>query len=123
MKNPLIVLTSFILLLGFVGCRKKGSTYPPTDGDFVKNRDGRGTAQVWGIAFDVADPVGSGSSSQFEGGLHSNPERTDARIKVTLGDDVNIRLEKGTGCVRQRHNETTRECQSLSSCIACDFCV
>ena len=80
------------------GCgEKKAGTFPPTDGDFVRNSDGRGTAKVWGMKFDVANPVGSAAGSKFEGGLHSDPEQTDARIKITLGDDVNIQLEKVPG--------------------------
>ena len=47
--------------------------------------------------FDVADPVGHASGSEFEGGLHSDPEQADARVKVKLGDDVNIQLEKVPG--------------------------
>jgi hypothetical protein len=98
MKNRLIVATFFTLILALVGCgEKKTSTYPPTDGDFVKNSDGRGTAQVWGMHFDVVDTVGNTAGSEFEGGLHSDTEQTDGRIKITLGDDVNIRLEKVHG--------------------------
>jgi hypothetical protein len=47
--------------------------------------------------FDVADPVGHASGLGFEGGLHSDPEQTDARVKITLGDDVDIQLEKVPG--------------------------
>jgi len=80
------------------GCGEtKTAVYPPTDGDFVKNSDGQGTAKVWGISFDVADPVGNAAGSKFDGGLHSDPEQTDARINITLGDDVNIQLEKVPG--------------------------
>jgi hypothetical protein len=100
MKHRLIVATCLTLLLALTGCgeRKTGTgTYPPTDGDFVTNLDGRGTAKVWGIRFEVADPVGAASGSEFEGGLHSDPEQTNARVKITLGDDVDIQLQKVPG--------------------------
>lgn len=102
MLRPIVFsIVSASLLIALVGCGEKISTkkagiFPPTDGDFVRNLDGRGTAQVWGITFDVADPVGGSASAHFEGML-SNSEKTDARTKITVGDDVNIRLEKVPG--------------------------
>lgn len=91
-------MTLSALLLAFAGCgEKKTATHPPTDGDFVRNSESRATAQVWGMHFDVADPVGTAAGSESEGGLHSDPEQTDARVKVTLGDDVSIQLEKIPG--------------------------
>ncbi|MGB0581184.1 MAG: ankyrin repeat domain-containing protein [Limisphaerales bacterium] len=75
----------------------RSGTYPPTKGNFVKNLKGHGTARVWGIMFDVIEPVGHASGSSFEGGLHSDPEKTDARNNFYLGDDVKIRLEKVPG--------------------------
>lgn len=100
MKHRWIVTTCFGLLLGFSGCGEReigAGTYPPTDGDFVRNLNGRGTAKVWGISFEVADPVGHASTSKFEGGLHSDPEKTDARFRFALGDEVEIQLEKVPG--------------------------
>ncbi len=98
MKHRLIFATFCTLLFAIVGCKKREIiTYPPSKGDFVTNSDGLGTARVWGIDFEVAELVGGDSGSEFEGMLHSNPEQTDARIKITFGDDVKIRLEKVPG--------------------------
>lgn len=98
--NRLLIAICLTLLLALSGRgeRKSGAgTYPPTNGDFVTNLDGRGTARVWGICFEVADPVGKASGSEFEGGLHSDLEQTDARVRIALGDDVGILLEKVPG--------------------------
>lgn len=70
------------------------NTYPPSKGDYVKNKGDHGEAFTWGIAFYVESPQGSGASSSFEGELHSDPNRTDARNTFTMGDDVEIQLEK-----------------------------
>ncbi|AQT67829.1 hypothetical protein STSP2_00980 [Anaerohalosphaera lusitana] len=99
MKHKLTLAASLMLLLAILGCPKEDSpsTYPPTSGNFVKNIDGRGIAKVWGIDFEVAETVGGGAASKFEGQLHSDPDQTDAQVEVTIGDDVNIRLEKFPG--------------------------
>ena len=67
------------------------------DGDFVKNSAGKGTAQVWGINFDVADPVGVSAGSHIEGTISSDFDQSDVWNEITLGDDVKIRLEKVPG--------------------------
>jgi hypothetical protein len=79
--------------------RAESWTFPPTEGDFGKNwhPEPRGTARVWGIQFEVAEPVGGGAGSKFEGTVHSDPELTDARNTFNLGEDVNVRLEKVPG--------------------------
>ena len=111
MRHQWIFTTFCTLLIALVGCgekisTKKVGTFPPTAGDFVKNLDGRGTAQVWGMTFDVAEPNDGASGSSFEGTL-SHSEKTDARHTITMGDDVNIRLEKvpGSGITFQFNGE------------------
>lgn len=54
----------------------------------------RGTAKVWGIRFEVTELVGRGAKSEFDGMAHTSPEKTDARVRFTLGDDVEVQLEK-----------------------------
>ena len=111
MKHQFVSITLCMLVLALVGCRDKNQahppTYPPSEGDFVKNIDGRGTAQIWSIDFEVAETVGRTVASHFEGGLHSDPEKTNARVNITLGDDVKIRLEKipGSPITLQFNNE------------------
>ena len=100
MKLPWTAAFCLALLLALTECRENKTaveTDPPTDGDFVRYLEGRATARVWGIHFDVAEPKGHASGSEFDGGIHSDPEQTDARIKITMGDDVEIRLEKVPG--------------------------
>jgi hypothetical protein len=97
MKQRLFFVTCCAILVAVGGCGKAShSTYPPTSGDFVKNENGHGAAKVWGIAFDVTDVAGGGSSSHFTGSLNSDPEKTDARNDFSMGD-VRIRLEKVPG--------------------------
>ncbi len=91
-----VVCLSSLMVFGGCGQEEIG-TYPPSSGDFVENLDGRGTAKVWGIEFEVLSVVGSLTRSQFEGGLHSDPEKTDAQIDINLGDDVAVHLEKRPG--------------------------
>ena len=85
------------LLAALSGCGEDTrDTYPPSSGDYVKNSNGLGTARVWGITFDVVEPVGTSAGSHFDGSLSSDPEKTDARIDITIGDVV-MRLEKIPG--------------------------
>jgi hypothetical protein len=111
MRHRWIFATFCTLLIALVGCGEKISTknvviFPPADGDFVNNLDGRGTAQVWGMTFEVAEPIGGVSGSFFEGML-SHSEKTDARHTIKMGDDVNILLEKvpGSGITFQFNGE------------------
>lgn len=98
MTHRFILATLWTLVFMLAGCGEKGvGTFPPTEGDFVKNSGDRGTAQIWGIQFDVANPVGGSAESHFEGTIHSDRNQTDARITIALGDDVNVRLEKVPG--------------------------
>ena len=97
MKHTLLITTCCTFLATLSGCEQGTGTYPPSTGDYVKNSGGQGTAKVWGIAFDVAEPVGSSAASRFDGSLSSDPEKTDARNEITIGDDVKFRLEKIPG--------------------------
>ena len=86
-----------MVFLALTGCQEKKTnpeTYPPSKGDFISNMKDRGTAQLWGIRFEIAEPVGTSAESTFDGGLHSLPEKTDGRQKFTLGEDIEVQLEK-----------------------------
>lgn len=97
MKHPLLFALCCTILAVHIGCGQNTATpYPPSSGDYVKNFDGRGTAKVWGITFDVAEPVGRSAGSRFDGSPSNDPEKTDARIEITIGD-VKILLEKIPG--------------------------
>lgn len=76
------------------GCGPAFETSPPTQGDFVSNVEGHGSARVWGITFDVEKTVGSKSGSSFDGTLSTKTESSDARVVLEIGDDVTIQLEK-----------------------------
>lgn len=83
-----------ILLLAIVGCGTQPTpAIPPTSDDFVKNGNGVGTARVFGIDFRMKTDS-SGASAQTE--ISANfvePERSTARKRFSLGDDVTIELE------------------------------
>ena len=96
-EMPNLLATYCTLLAALAGCgQATKDTYPPSSGDYVKNSGGLGTAKVWGISFDVEEPVGESTGSRFNGSLSSEPEKTNARIEITIGD-VKIRLEKVPG--------------------------
>ena len=96
MKHALLIALCCTLFTIASGCGNTISTYPPSIDDYVKNSDGRGTAQMWGITFDVVEPVGTSAGSSFDGSLSTDPKKTDARVDITLGD-VEIRLDKTPG--------------------------
>ncbi len=83
-----------ILLLALVGCGSNSTPpIPPTSGDFVKNQDGLGTAQVLGIDFRVK-AKSSGTSTQDA--IQANfvdADKSTARKRFTIGDDIAIQLE------------------------------
>ncbi|MCA9139005.1 MAG: hypothetical protein KDB00_19670 [Planctomycetales bacterium] len=87
-----------MVLLALVGCGGTSSIpIPPTTGDFVKNDDGAGTAQVFGIEFSVR--VNS-SGASTDDAIHANfldPEQSSARKRFTLGDDIMVQLESVNG--------------------------
>jgi len=83
-----------LVLLALVGCGGTSTpAIPPTTGDFVKNNDGVGTAEVFGIDFSVR--VNS-SGASTDDAIHANfvhPEQSSARKRFTLGDDITIQLD------------------------------
>ena len=81
-------------MLAIVGCSESSAPpIPPTAGDFVKNNDGFGTAQVFGIDFSVhVNASGTGTDDA----IHANfvePEQSSARKRFTFGDDITIQLD------------------------------
>lgn len=67
-------------------------------GDFVKNSDGHGTAWVWDIYFDVAEPVGGSAGSKYSGtSSGAFPENNKGQMTFNVGSDVNIRLQRVPG--------------------------
>lgn len=70
--------------------------YPPTSGDYVKTDSGLGQAQAWGIDFEIRNTGGGGAAVGGSGGRNVDPEKTDARKTLTLGQ-YEIVLEKVPG--------------------------
>jgi hypothetical protein len=99
MKHALLLTMYciFITVLSSCGRDQSTSTDPVLSGGTVTNFDGRGTASVWGITFDVVEPVGTSAGSRLDGTISSDPDETNARNEITIGDDVKIRLEKVPG--------------------------
>jgi hypothetical protein len=87
---PLILVT----LASLSGCGN--DLYPPTGGDFVTTSSGYGTAQAWGIDFEIKNTGGGGAMVGAFGGRSIDPEKTDARKEITLGQYA-IVLEKVPG--------------------------
>lgn len=83
-----------LVLLALVGCGGTSTpALPHTTGDFVKNKDGVGTAQVFGIDFSVR-VNSSGASTDVAIDANSvDPEQSSARKRFTLGDDITIQLD------------------------------
>jgi hypothetical protein len=87
-------IISLLPLLVLIGCGGTSTPpFPPSDGDFVQNNDGVGTAQVFGIDFSVrANSSGASTDVAF----HANfidPEQSSATKRFTMGDDVTIQLD------------------------------
>jgi hypothetical protein len=83
-----------LVLLALVGCGGTSTpALPPTTGDFVKNNDGVGTAQVFGIDFSVRANSGGASTDAAIDANFVDPEQSSARKRFTLGDDITIQLE------------------------------
>ena len=83
-----------LALLALVGCGVTSTpAIPPTTGDFAKNNDGVGTAQVFGIDFSVR--VNS-SGARTDVAIDANfvdPEQSSAKKRLSLGDDITIQLD------------------------------
>jgi hypothetical protein len=83
-----------LLLLALVGC---GNTVtpaiPPTAGDFVENREGVGTAQVFGIQFRVAANSSGASTKSSTEANFVDAGKSSARKRFAFGDDIAIQLE------------------------------
>ncbi|WP_442484518.1 hypothetical protein [Aeoliella sp. SH292] len=83
-----------LVLLVIAGCTKTSApALPPTAGDFVKNNDGVGTAQVFGIDFSVRANSSGVSTDDTINADFTDPKQSRASKRFTLGDDVAIQLE------------------------------
>jgi len=82
---------SIILLITATGCDPPTPAQPQAFNVLIK--DGRGTAEAWGISFDVAETTSERVVGREEGTSSSNPEETNLRRTITLSD-VTIVLEK-----------------------------
>jgi hypothetical protein len=83
-----------LVLLALVGCGGTSTpAIPPTNGDFVKNNDGVGTAQAFGIDFSVRVNSNGASTEDAMEASFVNPEASNARKRFTLGDEVTIQLD------------------------------
>lgn len=81
-------------LLALVGCGGTSTpTIPPTAGDFVKNNEGVGTAQVFGIDFSVRVKSSGASTNDAIEANFVDPEQSNARKRFTFGDEITIQLE------------------------------
>jgi hypothetical protein len=83
-----------ILLMTLAGCGTGTSpAIAPTSGDFVENKDGVGTARVFGIHFQVnVHSNGAGSDSTIQANF-VDADQSTARKRFTLGDDITIQLD------------------------------
>lgn len=88
------IATALGMLLLAGGCGN--DLYPPTSGDFVRTSSGLGEAQAWGIDFEIKNTGGGGARVSVSGGRSLDPEKTDARKEITLGQYA-IVLEKVPG--------------------------
>lgn len=83
-----------LVLLALVGCsRPPTPPIPPTKGDFVKNDNGVGTAQVFGIDFSVPANSSGASTDDSIDAKFVDPEQSHAKKRFTLGNDVTIQLD------------------------------
>ena len=84
------------LILAGCGQPLQPPATPFSSGGHVTNDRGHGTAEVWGISFDVSEVGSSAAGSEFRGTISIKPEETTARDEITLGN-VKIVLEKRHG--------------------------
>jgi hypothetical protein len=91
--------------LGWLLCGAHGgvSPFPPDEltrpaeaGNYAHVTDGRGSARIEGVAFDVLQVRGNGSSFSSSSSTSLLPRRTQARYEVRLGD-VRIVVEGRDG--------------------------
>jgi hypothetical protein len=83
-----------LVLLLLVGCGGSSTPeIPPTTGDFVKNNNGVGTAQVFGIDFRVSVNSGGASTEDSIAANFVAAEQSSARKRFTFGDDITIQLD------------------------------
>lgn len=83
-----------ILLLALAGCGSNSTpAIPPTSGDFVENNDRVGVAHVFGIEFRVkANSRGTSAQDSIKASF-VDPDKSTARKRFTIGDDIAIQLE------------------------------
>ena len=84
------------LILAGCGKQPPTSVNPFSSGGHVTNKSGHGTAEVWGISFDVQEAGSNAAGSEFSGTISIKPEETHVLDKITLGD-VKITIEKRHG--------------------------
>ena len=90
-KRIRTAVISTILLFTVAGCEPPTPAQPQAFNVSIK--DGRGTAEAWGISIDVAETTSETVLGKEEGTSSSNPEETDLRRTITLSD-VTIVLRK-----------------------------
>ncbi len=107
MNSRYLFLPCVLLIAALSACGKKEQVEVQTaQADFVQNSGDEVTADVWGVQFEVASPVGTSAGSTMEGMLHSDSGQNDALMKLTMGDDVTVLLEKrGTDTIAFTFNE------------------
>lgn len=83
-----------VLLVTLVGCGS-GATpaIPPTAGDFVKNSNGVGTAQVLGITFRVNVKSNGASTEDSIDANFIDVDQSKAQKRFTFGDEITIQLD------------------------------
>ena len=88
---PILLLAQLFVL---AGCnRSSAPAIPPTAGDYVKNQAGVGTAQVFGIDFNVSVDSSGASTEDTIDANFVDPEKSRARKRFAFGEDVVIQLE------------------------------
>ena len=84
----------WILLLCVVGC---GGTetlpIPPTEGDFVRNDNGVGTAVVFGISFRVDGDSSGASTEDSITANFVNVGESQAQKIFRIGDEIEVQLD------------------------------
>lgn len=95
------------MLLTFAGCGKSTDTWPSqAKNDWIKNVNGKGMANVWGVIFDVSGVEGSEVSINPETTLGTSHEETTGKNVIVFGKKV-IGLETtGTESLKLSINGT-----------------